>query len=210
MKTLEIITLTDVETSSHTYILSINNNEVVAFDAGVGNIKFIEFIKEHNLQLRAVFLTHGHYDHISSIQSIPCEIPVYVNKADEVMLYDEDLNLAPLFAKECVIKRPIDTIKNGDVFSYGKVTIRCLETPFHTCGSTCYIVNNIMLFSGDTLFNMSIGRDDLPHALPNSKDSSLKSLYEIEEDLQVFPGHGQFTTLKIEKESNPFFKEFRK
>ena len=86
--------------------------------------------------------------------------------------------------------------------------IKVISTPFHTLGSSCLLVeDDNALFTGDTLFKGSIGRTDLPTSDSGLVPSSLRKLVKLSELLVCYPGHGPHTTLKAEKENNPFFKE---
>jgi len=95
-------------------------------------------------------------------------------------------------------------IKDGDILKFGNKNIRCIETPGHTPGGMCYLIDDY-LFSGDTLFNSSIGRTDFPGGDYNAIISSIKNkLMKLDDKIKVYPGHGTETTIGFEKRSNPF------
>ena len=87
-------------------------------------------------------------------------------------------------------------------------TIKVIHTPFHTVGSVCYyFINNKWLFSGDTLFRLSIGRDDLPGSIRAKKNESLAKLTSLPKELKIYPGHGQNSTLEMELMLNNFLRK---
>ena len=105
------------------------------------------------------------------------------------------------------IKSKIDTISDKQELNILSEPIRVIETPYHTIGSVCYYLKDSkILFSGDSLFKDSIGRDDLPTSIPYRKSASLNKIMSLPEDVKVYPGHGLFTSIGEEKKYNPFVK----
>lgn len=104
---------------------------------------------------------------------------------------------------EAAYKAPV--ITDVESFSVGNYNVEVIKTPGHTSDSVCFKVENI-LFSGDTLFNMSIGRYDLPTGNFQQLEKSIKNLYLLPEDTIVYPGHGLSTTIGKEKYENPFIR----
>ena len=148
---------------------------------------------------RAIFLTHGHYDHTGAVaelrKSWP-EIPVYLSRRDS---YDSDPYLAQLFPP---VPGAVD-YDEGDTVTVGSLTVTVLATPGHSEGSVTLRCGHA-LFCGDTLFAGSCGRTDFPGGSWEKILRSLARLGRLEGDLAVYPGHMEPSTLDRERRSNPF------
>jgi hydroxyacylglutathione hydrolase len=104
-----------------------------------------------------------------------------------------------------VKRKPDILLKEGDRITFGTLTLEVLHTPGHSPGSVCLVSRPHCVFSGDTLFQRGIGRTDLPGGNYRQIEQSIrKKLYTLEDDLIVFPGHGESTTIAEEKHENPF------
>ncbi len=145
----------------------------------------------------AILLTHGHFDHVGAVRAIAGQTgcPVY--------LCPEELSMPPMMTAGPLYYT--HTYTEGDCLTLAGTHIAVLHTPGHTPGSVCLKVENA-LFSGDTLFAGSCGRTDLPGGDWDTIRGSLARLAAIEEDLAVFPGHGEATTLAVEKRYNPYMR----
>ena len=97
-------------------------------------------------------------------------------------------------------------LKDGDVLSFGTAILKVQHTPGHTKGSIC-LVEDKVIFTGDTLFAGSIGRTDFPESSPRDMESSLKKLVGLSDRLLVYPGHGEVSVLGVEKRVNPFLQD---
>ena len=161
-------------------------------------------IKQYTKQLDGVLITHGHVDHICYVKEIKdafnCKVYCHKNAIEKIE--NNKLNYASAFGiykdlkldEYCVVK---EGSKIDDIF-------KVIETPGHTNCSVCYIVSDVM-FSGDMLFNGSIGRTDLYSGSNKEMRNSIIKLSRIEGDYEVYPGHGEKTRLGIEKRNNPYF-----
>ena len=193
---------------ANSYIVSNEGtNEVVMFDSCGCNDKILKYIKEKNLVLKAIFLTHGHFDHIDGLKMLKRE-----TGADICIFYDEekflnnpaynlsdDLN----FLDEAVEKADY-LFKDGEVISVGGMEIKVIHTPGHTSGSVCFMIEDC-IFTGDTLFRASIGRFDFPTSDgPTEIKSIREKLFVLDNDIRVYPGHGFSTTIGKEREGNPY------
>ena len=194
---------------ANTYLL-IDNNDCVVIDPGRDYRGIVDYINKNQLKLKAILLTHGHYDHMRGVNILLKEFscPLYIGFFDEDRLTDTYKNLSTLFSDEkVVISQKAITVSDNEVLSLLSEPIKVIETPFHTKGSVCYYLKDSgLLFSGDTLFKGSIGRDDLPDAVPSKKRTSLAKLMLLPDNTKVFPGHGNSTTIGEEKKYNPFVK----
>ena len=145
--------------------------------------------------LKFILLTHGHHDH-------------YLEAARYLDKYSEAVFAAPLAEKRLLGKaecpEPEFWLSEGDVITLGETELRVIETPGHTEGGICFATDR-EIFTGDTLFRLSVGRTDLETGdWPTLTGSISGKLYTLDEDLTVYPGHGSTTTIGYEKKANPF------
>ena len=154
--------------------------------------------------LEAILLTHAHFDHIQGVDAIirSHPVPVYIHPQEIAFLKDPSLNASTSFYEMVSIQAPALPLKQGKM-KIADFEIEVLFTPGHSCGSTCFIIENA-LFSGDTLFQYSIGRTDLPTGSLMEMKESLIRLSSLDDQLIVYPGHGPKTTIGQEKRMNPY------
>ncbi len=192
----------------HTNCYVVSENGVgVIIDPGFEEWKIEEKIQ--GLDIKYIFLTHGHYDHFIAAKSIveKTGAKIVISEIDRPFLDDVELNLIcwnmPLAKKQ--ISADI-TVNDGDVITVGDMSFRFMLTPGHTPGSMCIFINDKM-FSGDTLFCGTIGRTDLPRGSMTQMMNTLQNIIKpIKEDYIVYPGHLDVTTLFYEKETNPYLR----
>ena len=166
-------------------------------------------IKKKNIKLKYILITHGHFDHVYCIAKIKEKfpsIPVMLHKDDMELLNQIPIQCSMAGIKE--IKVPcIDGLidENTQNLTLGKHEIKIIHTTGHSKGGVCYLIDNL-LFSGDTLFRGSIGRCDLFGGNYNEIEDSIKNkLFILNEDIMVYPGHGDKTSIEYEKKYNPYF-----
>ncbi len=163
-------------------------------------------IKELELDSIEIFLTHGHVDHIAGVDFLrdALNCPVSISNEDKIMLSDPTLNLSAFLGDEISVAGPEKIVKSGDKISVGNAKGEFVAIPGHTPGGLALVFEEA-IFSGDTLFNGSIGRSDFPggdgRLLIRSIEDNLLAL----SDRLVFPGHGPETSINSEKSENPFF-----
>ena len=144
--------------------------------------------------------THGHADHIGC--NFAFHLPIYIHEGDASFLSDPYLNLSSLFGQECVSPPAAKLLKHGDAIAFGKKSIDVIHTPGHTPGSICLKIDSC-LFSGDTLFQGSIGRTDFPYSDSRLIVASIKEqLMHFFDSCRVYPGHGPESVLGWEKQHN--------
>lgn len=169
------------------------------------------------LTVKYILLTHGHYDHTGAAAELKEKTgaPIYIHKADEVMLSDSVKSLAFFTPERRFVPCEADEfVEEGKDIRLGKLDISVLHTPGHTAGSVCYLFSDPdapekrYMLSGDTLFKDSIGRSDTYSGDPVVQLRSLDKIRELEGDYIVLPGHGEATTLETEKRFNPFIADF--
>jgi hydroxyacylglutathione hydrolase len=151
----------------------------------------------------AVLATHGHYDHIGSAAEF-CgqDIPFYIHKEDELALTDPEAWGAGMPVPTV---RPVDTrlLSDGDILEHAGFALEVLHTPGHTPGSVCFRAPELV-FSGDLVFKGAIGRFDFPNSSEAAMLASLRRFLTLPDELAVYPGHNQPTTVAIERATNPF------
>lgn len=167
-----------------------------------------ECVAKENIRIRAILLTHAHFDHIMGIDDVIGlygEMPVYVHQEDMEMLENPALNLSGNYGMGYSY-RGGTAIRDGQILSLIGYEIKVIHTPGHTPGGVCYYVESEeVLISGDTLFQDSVGRTDFPGGSASELVRSIKEkLFVLPENTHVYPGHMGTTTIWHEKGHNPF------
>ena len=194
------------------YIMENEEKEAVAIDIGGDSQEFLKFINEHNLTLKKILLTHGHYDHFKGVADVvkSTGTEVFIHTADKNMLTSADESLASFIGNNEKFNEvdKCTTFSDGEIIDFSGTPINVVYTPGHTKGCVCFICED-KLFSGDTLFRMSIGRTDLPGGDYSTIKHSLAVLKDIGRynDYEVYPGHDSMTTLSYEIKNNQYMKD---
>ena len=183
-------------------------NEGFIVDPGGYNKVLTKEVRDNDVNIKYIILTHGHSDHICGVNEHKAEFPdakIVAYKDEEAMLENPNLNQSPGFGVPYSTKADI-LVSDGDELKVGDVTLKFIHTPGHTEGGMCiYVKEAKALFSGDTLFRQSIGRTDFPGgSYQEIMDSIRKKLFLLPDDTNVFPGHMGSTSIGFEKENNPF------
>lgn len=188
-------------------VINEETKEAVVIDLGGSPDYFINHIKSEGLTIRAVLLTHGHFDHILGLSDFlqEFEVPVYAHQEEMVLLADATLNASKSYTKGYVYTDAIAT-QDGEVLQLAGMHFQVIHTPGHTRGCVCYYVEEEKtLFSGDTLFLGSVGRTDLPTGDEGTlKNAIREKLLVLPEDVKVYPGHMDSTTIAYERKHNPY------
>ena len=180
---------------TNTYILS-NGTEAAVIDPGYEPDTILDALE--GLTLKAILLTHGHFDHVGAVRELVAETgcEVWIHAAEGTM--PPMVTAGPRYYTR--------TYDEGDtICPISGVEITVLHTPGHTPGSVCLLCGRD-LFSGDTLFEGSCGRVDLPGGNGHQMVASLRRLAALQADYQVHPGHGGSTALSAERRYNPYMR----
>ena len=174
------------------YVISDSSNKAVLIDPGADARSIIEFLSKNNLSLEAILITHTHFDHVGGLKKVAEKTgAVIYMRADEVN------------REYFTLSRDIN---DSDKITVGEMTFKIIATPGHTPDGMSFLAEDC-LFSGDTLFYNNIGRYDLPGGDISVLTDSLKKIRDLPfEDLKIFPGHMQQTTLQHERLHNRFMK----
>ncbi len=195
---------------SNCYIVETFRRSCVLIDAPCQGYKILDKINELGLSLKLVLLTHGHIDHINAARYLQEQTGcrVMISSQDAPMLTSSKLSLADRFHTNQDKVESFETFADGDEIPLEHLSFKVIATPGHTTGSVCFELDDI-LFSGDTLFNGSVGRCDLGTGDCGILINSIHKLMDRGVDYTVYPGHGEPTTLDYEIKTNPFLGELR-
>ncbi|MCP1110143.1 MBL fold metallo-hydrolase [Ohessyouella blattaphilus] len=184
--------------------------ECIAVDPGGTSAALRDYLNDRNLNVKAVILTHGHFDHIMGITDMigtDSKEPVYVYVDDQDFLKDENLNASKSFVQSGYVYPDGISVIDGQELELIGFTFQVIHTPGHTPGSCCYYMKEEkVLFSGDTLFKTSIGRTDLAGGSDEIYASIKERLFTLPEEVEVYPGHMSKTTIGYEKKYNPYVR----
>ncbi|MBE6805702.1 MAG: MBL fold metallo-hydrolase [Ruminococcaceae bacterium] len=186
-----------------------NESAAVVIDPGEITPELMLFAKENNeKRQKAILLTHCHFDHIAGINELKkvFNADVFISAADAEGLNNPNINVSRYLTGNSFSLTADKQLNDGDVLTFGKDRITVLMTPGHTKGSACFIMGDV-IFSGDTLFKMNIGRYDLPTANAKELLMSLKRIKNLSGDYTVYSGHGDVTTLEFERQNNFYLKD---
>ncbi len=183
------------------------SSKVIFIDPADYGDQIFQAMKNNGFEVAAILLTHGHFDHIwgcSRLRQLT-SAPVYAYEGEEEVLLSSDLNVSAGAGRACTVKANT-LLKDGEEVTIEGMTFKLIATPGHTQGSCCYYFEEAnMLISGDTLFEESVGRTDLPTGSMSTLVRSVKDkLFVLPDDVVVYPGHGDSTTIGHEKKYNPF------
>ena len=174
-------------------------------DPGDEPARVEQMVQRSGCELRYILLTHGHFDHCTGVAGLletwP-ELPVYIHRGDVTDGSGGDLLFHRLGEKNQRY------YKEGDKLTVGGLTLDVLETPGHSTGSVCLLVEGQgVLFAGDTLFRGSCGRCDFPGGDYRAMLKSLARLGALEGQYTVYPGHDSATDMDYERKYNPYMKQ---
>ena len=188
-------------------VINEETKDTVMVDPGAYPAKLKNAVKEQGLKLKAVLLTHAHFDHIMGIEDFlkAFDVPVYVGREEQPLLADDRLNASSMYGYHCAYTGA-KALEDGQTVECAGTEIHVIHTPGHTVGGCCYYLpEEEALFCGDTLFCGSIGRTDLPTGSSRDLAHSIREkLMILPDETKLYPGHMDESTIGYEKEINPF------
>ncbi|CAH2212631.1 MBL fold metallo-hydrolase [Tepidibacter aestuarii] len=189
------------------YILGdVETKKCAVIDPGGACDEILDIIKNNQLNLDYIILTHGHADHIGAVKELKEKTGanILAHREEEIVLTNSQNNLTYMMGGSIEIEAN-KYLTDGQTIELGNLKLQIIHTPGHTPGGMCIKVNDL-LFTGDTLFRSSIGRTDLFGGDYDKIIESVNRLSELDENLKVLPGHGPASTIEIEKLNNPYIK----
>lgn len=193
---------------SNSYLLT-NGGDAVLIDCAVPVQKAASVLEKNGAELRYIVLTHGHFDHICTLDEMKkaTGASVVIHRYDAEMLADGQKNGYCAFFSGDFSAGPADiTAEDGDTIKAGGIVLRAIHTPGHTKGSMCLECGDF-LFTGDTLFAGNIGRCDLYGGDERQMMNSIKILAGMEPSLNIYPGHGAASTMERELSTNYYIRD---
>jgi glyoxylase-like metal-dependent hydrolase (beta-lactamase superfamily II) len=186
----------------------IEENDLILIDPGDDASFILEEIQRQRLNLKAIFATHGHFDHIGAVGEIQqsFNVPFYINEKD-LFLVKRLNETAKYFLGYNPYFLPINYLKNFPPLPRLRWAskLKIIYSPGHTPGSVCfYFEDEKIIFTGDTLFKDGIGRYDFSYSDKKKLFESLKKILSLPDETIIYPGHGEETTVGIEKINQPF------
>lgn len=191
---------------SNSYIISSDNGDAVIVDVGGNADDLYDYIKKEKLNLKAILLTHGHFDHVLGVNALRklTGAPSYISKDDYEMTQKIDFMLNDKMRN--YIDEPINidhTIDKEGTMKFGDIEVNIIKTPGHTKGGLTYQIGD-GLFVGDTIFFHSVGRSDLYGGDENELLDSVNKLLALEGNYKIYPGHSMNTSSEEERANNPY------
>jgi len=211
--------------NTNTYLIySPDTKEAALFDVAGEIDTLVNVIEKLNLDLKYIFLTHGHFDHLVGVPEIKAKYKnakIVIHELDYKDIFTQRewviANLGKEFVeylesdpeRKKIIDFDVDSFGEPEIIittnrnlKFGSTEIRAIHSPGHSPGSICYYIDG-MLFSGDVLFKGTIGRADVQNSSREDQIKSVQKLYELfPENIKVFPGHGPFTNIGTEEKEN--------
>lgn len=206
---MEVLAVTVGVFSENSYFLvDPASSEAIAIDPGDEPARLLEIVSRRKLEVRYILNTHGHIDHVGAVAEVKTATgaPFYIHRADLPFVEALPEQAAMFGLPPPAVPEADGYLEEGQIFTFGRdaIPIKIIETPGHSPGSVTLQVGEL-LFSGDVLFQDSIGRTDLPGG---DHETLLKSIHErlmvFPDSTKVYPGHGPATTIGRERRHNPF------
>ena len=185
------------------FLVNEKTKNAILIDGGESYKAIKKTESDLGVKITTLLLTHAHFDHAGNAEQLQKDgVKVLISEIDAPKL-SNGLNLASDFGRTFNSFIPDQMLKDGQVLNIEDIQIKVIATPGHTDGSLTFMVGN-SLFTGDTLFLESVGRTDFPTGNKTQLINSVKKLFALEGDYNVYPGHQEFTTLSHERENNFF------
>lgn len=208
---MKIKTVNNYYTDENTYIVyDEDTKNGLVIDPGYKCDGILKAASDDKINIKYILITHCHYDHISDMEQLRerTGTPLVSGDKASINITDPNINLSYSGLGYFLSAKKSDIVlKNGGKIVFDGIKVKCIYTPGHTNCGVCYLVNDRKLFTGDTLFLRSIGRSDLPTGDYESLVNSIKTkIYALADDIDVFPGHGNKTSVGYEKKFNMYVK----
>ena len=174
-------------------------------DPGGSKERILSFVQEEGITIQEILLTHGHFDHVGALSKVKenTNATVHIGKFEKTLLSKPEVNLSSQFGVDISLTAD-HYLEDQEIIRVGDMELVAIYTPGHTKGGVCfYLEKEHILFSGDTLFQNSVGRTDFPTGNMEELSNSIhRHLFALPDDVKVYPGHGNETMIGYEKKSN--------
>ena len=184
-----------------------DTKECLIIDPGYEADKIEAYVQKKQLHVAGILLTHGHFDHITAADEVrkKFQTKIYASGKEKELMADPRMNVSVMMGDSVSLKADV-WLEDGQELEMLGETMRCILTPGHTGGGMCfYFPKACMLFSGDTLFQESVGITDFPTGSSRELIRSVREkLLVLPEAVRVYPGHGLMTTIRDEQMFNPY------
>ena len=211
---MKILSVCPYSFGSNTYLV-VSDGEAIVIDPSVSVGAIEKLLCENNAALKGILLTHGHFDHTVSVDTIRNKYPVelMMHSGDAPMMSNGRLNGFYDFYGQESTHRPAERLlEDGDVIALGSSSLRIISTPGHSPGSICVLCESEgetpFMITGDTLFSNSVGRWDLWGGSSDTLANSLALLSRFDPDMKIYAGHGEDSTLQKALENAKFYLDF--
>lgn len=186
------------------------SREAIVVDPGDDIPRILKLLERHQLTVKQIVITHAHIDHIAGAQRLKqlTGAPILYNQNDLPLVAMMDVQAGWLGIDTPEVAPPDDSLADGDIVAVSGLSGTVILTPGHTPGSLClHLPEHNLLLAGDTLFAGSVGRTDLPGGHTGTLIASIRDrLLHLPDTTKVIPGHGEDTTIGVERRSNPFLQ----
>lgn len=184
-------------------VMDEKTKDAVVLDPGGDGEMLERAIKDMGANVKSILLTHGHMDHVGGVEylSDKLNVPFYISKIDEEYMEKDNY----VFGS---IRKANGYLEDGNDLSFGSLNIKVIATPGHTKGGLCFLIED-KLFTGDTLFQGSIGRTDfIGGSFPEIINSIKTKLLPLGDEIEVYPGHGPKSSIGYEKGYNMYLNDY--
>lgn len=184
-------------------VMDEKTKDAVVLDPGGDGEMLERAIKDMGANVKSILLTHGHMDHVGGVEylSDKLNVPFYISKIDEEYMEKDNYVFG-------TIRNANGYLEDGNDLSFGSLNIKVIATPGHTKGGLCFLIED-KLFTGDTLFQGSIGRTDfIGGSFPEIINSIKTKLLPFGDEIEVYPGHGPKSSIGYEKGYNMYLNDY--
>ena len=195
---------------SNCYVIigkSFDSSHALIVDPSLDAGQLVDFLKEKNARLDAIVLTHGHFDHILTLDDLRdrTKAPVYIHKNDAEMLSDGEKNAFAFFFGYDMKRKDADRLlDDGEIIRLGDEELKVISTPGHSKGSIC-LMGDHFIVTGDTIFAQGFGRCDLHGGDAETLRHTINMLKDFDEGLTIYPGHGDSEKLGVALRNVSYF-----
>lgn len=186
----------------------LSDKAAIVIDPGACTNEVLGFLLQNIDKKCLILLTHAHFDHISGADELRRKtgVKIAIGEHEEFALRDKSYNLSGIISPPIAPFSADYTISDEEEFTVGDITVQAIETPGHTVGGMCYLIEDC-IFSGDILFRGSAGRTDFKGgSIADMKQSLDRLMWTLDDEIKVYSGHGAATTIGHERSYNPYLR----